>query len=61
MDDNVEGNVQLAARPTGGIVSSIDWRVAQLARGSTQRVSIFFCRFVFLTSGERFGQHPPNH
>lgn len=41
MDDNVEGNVQLAVRPTGGIVSYIDWRVAQLARGSTQRVSIF--------------------
>jgi len=41
MDDNVEGNVQLAARPTGGIVSYIDWRVAQLARGSRQRVSIF--------------------
>lgn len=41
MDGNVEGKVQLATRPTGGIVSYIDWRVAQLARGSTQRVSIF--------------------
>jgi hypothetical protein len=41
MDGNVEGKVQLTARPTGGIVSYIDWRVAQLARGSTQRVRTF--------------------
>jgi hypothetical protein len=41
MDGHVEGNVQLAGPPTGGIVLYIDWRVAQLARGSTQHVSIF--------------------